>query len=60
VYPVFPVWLLFLGGLHFSEKETKGEWNSERERGNKCGELGGIEEENVIWDLLHERRIYFQ
>ena len=56
MYPVFPVWLLFLGGLHFSEKETKGEWNSERERGNKCGELGGIEGGEAVVQVYNMKK----
>lgn len=46
-----PVWLLSLGGLFFSEEETEVGQVDLGERGKR---------QNCGWDVLYERRIYFQ
>lgn len=50
------VWLFFLGGLFFSEWKWK--WSESRRVSGE--ELGGVERRGTGWDVLYEKRTYFQ
>lgn len=51
-----PVWLSSLGGLLFSEEARKGDLG-ERRGGGRTRRSGRRE---TGWNVLYERRIYFQ
>lgn len=51
---LYHVYMLSLGGLIFSIEKQMGTWSG-RDRAGRSGERG-----NCGWDVLCERRIYFQ